>query len=200
MQSNPPNGHGKFGVVGGSPAAVEGIRLALGAVGISPVAETSVPLGDERYLGLLVCIGDHCHIDTIRSVRRDQVELPLIASISQKKMCGAAMIAGATSVVMESALVQEVAEVVKAAVSGAPLMSVDLALELVDLHQALELDPAERILLDGLANDLTVSALAFRVGYSDRHTHRLLKRLYRRLNADSRSGALSEARLRGLLT
>jgi DNA-binding NarL/FixJ family response regulator len=199
MQSVLQDSRPRFGVIGGFPAAIEGIRFALGAVGISPVVEAGFPLNGDHLQGLLVYIGRQHQIDTIEFIRCDHPKLPVIASISDEKMCGAAIVAGATSVVLESAEVEHLADIIRAAVAGTPLISVELAMQLMDLSQAMRLEPAERILLDGLASGLTVSALACRVGYSDRHTHRLIKRLYQRLNADERASALSEARLRGLL-
>ncbi len=115
-----------------------------------------------------------------------------------------ALRAGATGAVAVDASLDEVVDVVVAALHGQTLMPLAVARALARSARGAKahvrrLRAEEVGWLRGLADSLTVSSLARSTGYSEREMYRLLAALYRRMGAASRTEALLLAQQWGVL-
>ncbi len=190
----------RFGVVGASPMVVHGLRQALADVNLGSVVAVDLPLSDADLQGVAVYADQYRHVDLLRSIRCRHRDLPLIAVLTSTVLGQAALEAGAWAVTLTSAPAKEIAYIVKSCVDGFPLLPTPLALDMARLSQQAKPSSEEVSLLEGVASGETVRSLASRFGYSERHLHRLLKRLYERLAVKTRVDAVEEAVRRGWLS
>ena len=111
--------------------------------------------------------------------------------------------AGACAVAEQEAAVEEILQVVEAALEKKALLPVKIVVDLADgvtsIPQQVDLSEAEIDCLRALAEGATVAQLARRANYSQREMYRLLRRLYERMGARNRTEAVVLAARWGLL-
>ncbi|MDX2682901.1 response regulator transcription factor [Streptomyces soliscabiei] len=181
-------------VVAEASAGEEAVRLATALV-------PDVVLMDLRFAG-----GGGAGIDGIEAVRRLRVAVPdvpvvMLTSYSGRVDVVRALEAGARGYVLKAGPPEELFRAVRGAAAGALGLAADVVGELVAQVPApkRELSGREvevvRLLADGLSNRSIAEALFLSEATVKTH----LVRVYRKLGADNRAAAVSEAVRRGLL-
>ena len=190
-----------IGIVGGNPVSVEGVRYALARIGTVHLATPDRLLTDgPPGLSGVVLFADLAEqLAAIRSLRRCRCDLPVVALISPPVTCRDALSAGATAVARYESPVEEIVLVVESCLVGRPMVPADLALELMAPDGTPEPTPEESKLLCLLADGLSMRTVAERLGYSERHLYRVLKRLYDSLGVPTKEAAVELAQQRGWL-
>jgi DNA-binding NarL/FixJ family response regulator len=111
--------------------------------------------------------------------------------------------AGATAAVARNATSETVTEVLSAAIRGMSILPVEVVRVLATPPAAQEgpnqLNSREIEWLRALSQGVTVGRLAENVGYSERAMYRLLRDLYKRMQAANRTEAVLKASRRGWL-
>ncbi|MGY4742027.1 response regulator [Streptomyces sp. ATMOS53] len=181
-------------VVAEAGAGEEAVRLAAALV-------PDVVLMDLRFAG-----GGGAGIDGIEAVRRLRVAAPdvpvvMLTSYSGRVDVVRALEAGARGYVLKAGPPEELFRAVRGAAAGALGLAADVVGELVAQVPSPERElsgrevEVVRLLADGLSNRSIAEALFLSEATVKTH----LVRVYRKLGADNRAAAVSEAVRRGLL-
>lgn len=158
--------------------------------------------GEARVVVSLITELDHQRLATLTAENPDAVFVALLdqpESIDYAK----AFRSGAVGACPRDSEPEEVVKVAEAARQGWSMLPAHISLELARTIRLSEpvtgIDPEEVMWIRALAEGTTVSALAQRVGYSEREMFRLLGHLYRRMGVANRTEALVTAARWGLL-
>ncbi|WP_329222975.1 response regulator transcription factor [Streptomyces sp. NBC_01485] len=181
-------------VVAEAGTAEEAVRLGAALV-------PDVVLMDLRFAG-----GGGAGVDGIEAVRRLGVAAPgipvvMLTSYSGRVDVVRALEAGARGYVLKAGPPQELFRAVRGVAAGALGLGADVVGELVAQAPAAERElsgrevEVVRLLADGLSNRSIAEALFLSEATIKTH----LVRVYRKLGADNRAAAVSEAVRRGLL-
>ncbi|MEU1193735.1 response regulator transcription factor [Streptomyces sp. NPDC005859] len=186
-------GEPDLAVVGEAGSGEEAVRLAAALV-------PDVVLMDLRFAG------DGAGMDGVAAVRRLAVAAPGVAVVMLTSYSGRADVvralqAGARGYVLKAGPPQELFTAVRGAAAGAlglaSALVGDLVARVPDPERELSGREVEvvRLLADGLSNRAIAEALFLSEATVKTH----LVRVYRKLGADNRAAAVSEAVRRGLL-
>jgi two-component system NarL family response regulator len=171
--------------------AVEGLRRTLPNV---ILADLGLP--DMSGLEVIASIKDYFPL----------VEIIVLTMHEDREHLLAAFRAGASGYLLKGSPAVEILAAVRTAAAGGSPLSAKVARSLVDeVRQGKKTAPAppitarERDVLNWLATGLSEKALAERLALSPNTVHTHIGKLYRKLQARSKTEALLKARERGLL-
>jgi len=191
----------------GSPTWRRGIRAVLADLGTECVEFEALDAWTPGAGGVavIVWIGDEHGFAPLEAFAAEYPHIPVVAMLPLLDLAAAARAirAGASGVIDESDPVEVIGEVLAAARSDRISLPRRMAVGMADRVPQGSVDDwitAEQAAwLTALAEGVTVSDLAERIGWSERETFRMLGDLYRRLGARNRTEAIIWATRHGLL-
>jgi DNA-binding NarL/FixJ family response regulator len=189
------------------PAYRQGIMATLAEAGFHPEAPGDLLKWAQEVPRqvILMTLESDDDWELLTVVRASRPNLPVVAVIAATTVQAQvrAISNGAVATLPRDAKPETVREVLKAAVDGVSMLSVEVVRALVERPKAEPSGPSigERELqwLRELAKGITVAQLAELAGYSERAMFRLLRNLYSRLGVKNRTEALMLAQKRGWL-
>lgn len=188
------------------PLFRRGVSSLLTDMGLSADAPDDVAawLADDERKVLLLTLAGPGHWALLEGLGADLRERTTVVALLTEVTLEAqvrAVRAGATVLVARDATAPELKAAVLAAVERRAHVPADVLRAAVDLPTARDASAVptadERRWLRELAAGTNVGRLAQQAGYSERMMFRMLKDLYRRLGADTRTQALMQAREKG---
>jgi DNA-binding NarL/FixJ family response regulator len=197
---------GLVAVIDGSPAYRRGLAAALAEAGFT-VQRPKDPLrwaGKKGDRIVIATLEEDSAEETVRSFVSAGPDVQLVALLNETSASAYrdALLFGACGAVGHDDPVVEIVEAVRAAVRQRTLLPRSVVTEVTTngaQSAAIKLSDQETEWIRALAGGTTVAELADRVGYSERELYRLLKQLYTRLGAETRSEALVRAGTLGLV-
>lgn len=186
----------------------KGLVAALGELGFAADEPEDLLQWASSHRHGVVVISLTCPQDLslVSSLRRLRNGLVIAALLPDARPCDyrAALQAGASAPVARDAPVDEIVAVIQQALDRRTLLPVDVAHRIVSdaevAPEATRLSSEEIDWLRAMAGGLTIEQLADEAGYSRRTMFRILRDLYRRMGATSRTEALLQATRWGLLS
>jgi DNA-binding NarL/FixJ family response regulator len=200
-----PGAAGPIAIVDRNDVYARGLRAALEDEGFA-VARATDDLDLEDVGLVLLSIRSTDDWDTLAELESDSSDVVVVAVLPEPGLQAyiRALGLGARAIVAEDAPVGELVEVVRAALRNLTLVPSDIARTLASGPSEAEIGSPitneEADWLRALARGTTVAQLAEASSYSEREMHRLLRRLYLRMDARNRSEALVVATRLGLLS
>jgi DNA-binding NarL/FixJ family response regulator len=186
-------------VVHNSEIYAHGLATALHHHGYGTVVNPSNLLGliDQQAPDVLVC-----HVDepVVPEILRRQPQVVVVAVIDKDEAAeyqrGFAI--GAAGILTATATTDHAIRTVEAAAKGYAYLPHPIARHLAvtsatPTPAGTGLTDTETDILDALTHGATISAIANKIGYSERQTHKILKRLYQRLGVANRAEAITLA-------
>lgn len=194
----------KIGVAGGTPLWRRGMVSVLADGGFSVVERPDLAGWRPGRDGVAVVIA--CDEETIGEFRDEHTELPLVAVLSSMDLgsFAAAIRAGATVAIAEEGPLDDLVEVVAAALQGRASIPAALLASLVSRvprtpEASAWVNEVEVSWLTALAAGTTVADIAAEAGYSEREMFRTFADLYARIGVKNRTEAIIWATRHGLL-
>jgi DNA-binding NarL/FixJ family response regulator len=189
------------------PIYRRGMMTALAGAGLS--SEEPEDLlewsSEQQHRVAFLTVRSRRELTLLTQLKGSWPDLILIAVLADEnvEMHVMAVKAGATAAVGRTATPEEILEVLNAAVRGVSMLPAEavraLAAPKAAHDQVNPLTPREIEWLKALSQGKTVAQLAESVGYSERAMYRLLRTMYRRMNAANRTEAVLIASRAGWL-
>ncbi len=135
----------------------------------------------------------------LADIARSMPEVPVVAIVED--LPGEYMRAfasGAAGALADNAAPERIVAVIDCALDGHARIPSAVARHLatnaaVATPAGIWLDDAERVILTALAHGDRVTVIADKIGYSERHTHKIMNKLYQRIGASGRNEAIAIA-------
>ncbi|HEX2049523.1 MAG TPA: response regulator transcription factor [Actinomycetota bacterium] len=204
------SGHATVPIAVSAPAPMfrKGLVAALGELGFA--AEEPDDLlqwaSTHRHGVVVISLSTIEDLSLVSSLRRLRNGLVIAALLPDARPADyrAALQAGASAPVARDAPVEEIVAVIRQALDRRTLLPAEVARRIVSeadvAPEATRLRDEEIDWLRAMAGGLTIEQLADEAGYSRRTMFRILRDLYRRMGATSRTEALLQATRWGLLS
>jgi DNA-binding NarL/FixJ family response regulator len=190
------------------PLFRRGVMSVLGDAGFEPQTpeELLTWIREEQRPVVLLSLLSHDDwtlLARLRETRADTMVIAVLADASTRSQMQA-ILGGAIAAVGRDAVPETVRKVFDAAVAGKSILPVEVVRGLTTSQPSQDEDewvpsPQEAGWLRELSSGTTVAQLADRAGYSERAMFRVLRELYVRIGARTRTEALIRAHERGWL-
>jgi len=184
-------------VVHEAPAYRFGVASGLVRAGFAVREAACYANATDRWDICLLTVGSADEHETLAAARTSGAPTVALLPAPRPGDYQMALRFGAAGAVAQDAAVQEIIDVIDAALRGAVLLPLEVARALADgsvpIPETIELDDQVADWLRALSQGVPISTIARTAGYSERQMYRQMQQLYRRIGARNRGEAISMA-------